>query len=324
MNRRLLIGLAGAALMLIPAAAQAQSWPSKPITVVSGFPAGSGPDIVMRLIQEPLERAFGQPLVFEHRVGAGGNVASEFVARAQPDGHTLLIGTSGTHGINAALYRRLSFDVERDFTPIAPILDVSNVLTINPRVIDATSIPDFIAKVKAAPGRFNFASTGNGTGTQLAFVLFNSMAGLDMVHVPYRGGPEALQAVVTGEACCIMNQVQSVLGQFRAGTVRLLGVTTRQRVAIVPDVPTIDEAGLRGYESFIWFGLFGPRGLDPAIAERINAAVRAAVEIPAIRQRMTELGNAPRSETVAQFVETVRRDRAAWAAVVRASGASID
>jgi tripartite-type tricarboxylate transporter receptor subunit TctC len=205
-----------------------------------------------------------------------------------------------------------------------PLNDVSNVLTINPAVIDATSVRDFIAKVKAAPAKYNFASTGNGTGTHLAFAQFVKMAGLDMVHVPYKGGPEALQAVVTGEVCCIMNQVQTVLGQWRAGKVRLLGVTTRQRVGAVQDVPTIDEAGLPGYESYIWFGLFGPKGLDAAIAEKINLAVKRALDLPGVRDKLVALGNAPRYETVEQFRATVKADRAKWAEVVKASGASID
>jgi tripartite-type tricarboxylate transporter receptor subunit TctC len=302
----------------------AQKWPEKPITVIMGFPAGSGVDVIARLLQAPLEQDLGTQLVFDYKVGAGGNVASEVVAKARPDGYTILLGTSATHGVNAALYKKLPFDVEADFTPIAPLNDVSNVLTINPAVIDATTLADFIAKVKAAPGKYNFASTGNGTGTHLAFAQLVNMAGLDMVHVPFKGGPEALQAVVTGEVCCIMNQVQTVLGQWRAGKVRLLGVTTKQRVGAVQDVPTIDEAGLPGYESYIWFGLFGPKGLDASIAAKINLAVRKALDVPAVREKLVGLGNTPRYETVVQFHATVKADRAKWAEVVKASGASID
>jgi tripartite-type tricarboxylate transporter receptor subunit TctC len=179
-----------AAGALTPAAAQ--TWPEKPITVIMGFPAGSGVDVIARLVQEPLEKDLGTQLVFDYKVAAGGNVASEVVAKARPDGYTLLLGTSATHGVNAALYKRLPFDVEADFTPISPLNDVSNVLTINPAVIDASSLQDFIAKVKANPAKFNYASTGNGTGTHLAFAQLVKMAGLDMVHVPYKGGPEAL------------------------------------------------------------------------------------------------------------------------------------
>ena len=324
--RRLRVVLALAVAFMVGAIGQvvAQKWPEKPIAVIMGFPAGSGVDVIARLLQDPVEKDLGVQLVFDYKVGAGGNVASEYVAKARADGYTILLGTSATHGVNAALYKRLPFDVESDFTPIAPLNDVSNVLTINPVVIDASSVKDFIAKVKANPGKYNYASTGNGTGTHLAFAQFVKMAGLDMVHVPYKGGPEALQAVVTGEVCCIMNQVQTVLGQFRAGKVRLLGVTTKQRVGAVPDVPTIDEAGLPGYESYIWFGLFGPKGLDPAIVDRINLAVKKGLELPAVRDKMVSLGNVPRYETVEQFRATVKADRIKWAEVVKASGASID
>jgi tripartite-type tricarboxylate transporter receptor subunit TctC len=264
------------------------------------------------------------PVTIDYKVGAAGSIASEFVARSRPDGHTLLLGTSGTHGINAALYRKLPFDVEADFTPVATLVDVSNVLTINPEVIDVRTVQEFVAKVKAAPGRYNFASTGNGTGTHLAFAEFNARAGLDMVHVPYKGGPEAMTAVLSGQVCCIMNQVQTVLPQWKAGKVRLLGVTTPRRVATVPEVPAIAEAGYPGFSSYIWFGLLGPKGMDPAVVERINGAVRQVLETPEIAARLTNAGNTVRIETPQQFRETVRTDRARWAQVVRQAGVTID
>jgi tripartite-type tricarboxylate transporter receptor subunit TctC len=296
----------------------------RPITIVMTFPAGSGVDVVGRQIQEPLSRLLGVPVTIDYKVGAAGNIASEFVARARPDGHTLLLGTSGTHGINAALYRKLPFDVEADFTPLATLVDVSNVLTVNPEVIDVRTVQEFVAKVKAAPGRYNFASTGNGTGTHLAFAEFNARAGLDMVHVPYKGGPEAMTAVLSGQVCCIMNQVQTVLPQWKAGKVRLLGVTTPRRVATVPEVPAIAEAGYPGFNSYIWFGLLGPKGMDPAVVERINGAVRQVLETPEIAARLTNAGNTVRIETPQQFRETVRTDRARWAQVVRQAGVTID
>src|SRR5947199_3344523 len=302
----------------------AQSWPTHPITILMGFPAGSGVDVVARLLQEPMEKSLGGRIITDYRTGAGGNVASEAVARAKPDGYTLLLGTAATHGVNAALYRNLPFDVEADFTPISPLVNVSNVLTINPQVINVHTVREFIAEVGANPGKYNYASTGNGTGTHLAFAEFNARAGLDMVHVPYKGGPDAIQSVVKGDTCCIFNQVQTVLPQLRAGTVRLLGVTTRKRVAAIPDVPTIDEAGLGGYESYTWFGIFGPKGLDPGIAARFNLAIKAALSEPEIRKKLAELGNTPRYESLAQFKETVHRDRLKWAEVVKAVGAQID
>src|SRR5258705_6561358 len=324
MTRHRLLAIALVSLCFTPAAALAQSWPSQPVTILMGFPAGSGVDVVARLLEEPMQKSLNGKIVMDYRVGAGGNLASEAVAKAKPDGYTLLLGTAATHGVNAALYKKLPFDVEADFTPIAPLVNVSNVLTVNPAVVDAQTLREFIDRVKANPGKYNYASTGNGTGTHLAFAEFVSRAGLEMVHVPYKGGPEALASVVAGTTCCIFNQVQTVLPQWKAGRVRLLGVTTRSRVSAVPDVPTIAEAGLPGYESYTWFGLFGPKGLDPQIANAINGAVRKALETPAIRQKLIDLGNTPRSETVDQFRATVKSDRAKWAAVVKTTGATID
>ncbi len=311
--------------LFLPITAFAQSWPgAHPVTIVMGFPAGSGVDVVARLLQEPMEKSLGGRLVMDYRTGAGGNLASETVAKAKPDGYTILLGTAATHGVNAALYRRLPFDVEADFTPIAPLVNVSNVLTINPGVIDANTLKEFIEKVKANPGRYNYASTGNGTGTHLAFAELVSRAGLDMVHVPYKGGPEALASVVAGQTCCIMNQVQTVQAQWKAGRVRLLGVTTATRVSAIAEIPTIAEAGVPGYESITWFGLFGPKGLDEGIVNRINAAGKAALETPSVRERLVQLGNTPRWESPVQFRQTVKSDRAKWAAVVKAVGATID
>jgi len=312
------------ALSLLPGVALAQAWPQQPITILMGFPAGSGVDVVARLLEEPMSKSLGAKLVMDYRVGAGGNLASEAVARAKPDGYTILFGTAATHGVNAALYKKLPFDVEADFTPIAPMVNVSNVLTVNPNVIDASTLKEFIDKVKANPGKYNYASTGNGTGTHLAFAEFVAKAGLTMVHVPYKGGPEALTSVVSGTTCCIFNQVQTVIPQWKAGKVRLLGVTTRTRVSAVPDVPTIAEAGLPGYESYTWFGLFGPKGLDAEIVNKVNAAVKFALEQPAVRDRLVQLGNTPRWESPEQFRATVKSDRAKWAVVVKEIGATID
>jgi tripartite-type tricarboxylate transporter receptor subunit TctC len=312
------------AALLLPSALHAQDWPAKPITLYMGFPAGSGVDVVARMLQPSLEKSLGQRLVIDYKPGAGGNVASEVVARAPPDGYTFLLATAATHGVNAALYKRLPFDVEADFTPISTLNDVSNVLVINPNVIDAGTVKNFIDQVKANPGKYNYASTGNGTGTHLAFAEFVYKAKLDMVHVPYKGGPEAIQGVLNGDTCCIFNQVQTALPHWRAGKVRLLGVTTKKRVPAIPDVPTIDEAGIPGYENYTWFGIFGPKGLDPAIAAKMNAAIKVALEDPATQKRMAELGNTPRYETLEQFKATVKADRAKWAEVVKAVGATID
>jgi tripartite-type tricarboxylate transporter receptor subunit TctC len=318
-----------AALALVPfAQAQAPAdWPQHPVTFVMTFPAGSGVDVVARTIQEPLGKVLGQPVVIDYKVGAAGNVASEYVSRARPDGYTLVFGTAATHGSNAALYRKLPFDVEADFVPVAPILDVSNVLTINPDVMNVKTLKEFVDLVRANPGKYNYASTGNGTGTHMAFAELNSRLGLSMVHVPYKGGPEAMQAILKGETCCIMNQVQTVLTQYKAGKVRLLGVTTATRVAAVQEVPTIAESGIdgtQGFDSSTWFGLFAPKGTDTAVVARLNAAVRQVLQMPDIRARLEGAGNTVRLETPEQFRQTVHANRLKWAEVVRASSITLD
>lgn len=305
----------------------AKDWPTQPITLIMAFPAGSGVDVVARALQEPLGKQLGQPVVIDYKAGAAGNIASEYVARAKPDGYTIAFGTAATHGSNAALYKNLPFDVETSFAPVAPILDVSNVLTINPDVMNVKTLKEFVDLVKANPGKYNYASTGNGAGTHMAFAEFNARLGLDMLHVPYKGGPEAMTSVLRGETCCIMNQVQTVLSQYKAGKVRLLGVTTARRVAVVNDVPTIAESGLPGTASFdssIWFALFAPKGTDPAIVTKLNTAVKAVLEQPDMRARFEAAGNSIRIETPAEFAATVKANRQKWAEVVRAAKITIN
>jgi tripartite-type tricarboxylate transporter receptor subunit TctC len=324
--RRAVLGLL-ASLCLAPAVQAQGDWPQQPINMIMTFSAGSGVDVVARAIQEPLGKLLGQPVIIDYKVGAAGNIASEYVARAKPDGYTLAFGTAATHGSNAALYKKLPFDVEADFVPVAPVLDVSNVLTINPEVIDVKTLKEFVDRVKANPGKYNYASTGNGAGTHMAFAEFNSRLGLDIIHVPYKGGPEAIGSVVRGETCCIMNQVQTVLPQYKAGKVRLLGVTTATPVAAVKEVPTIASSGLpgtQGFDSSIWFGVFAPKGTDARIVEKLNTAIRAVLEQPEIREKFEGQGNTVRIETPAQFKQTVHANRVKWAEVAKAAKISID
>lgn len=331
---RLFSGLAAAATAaaLLPMAAQAADhgaagYPHQPITMIMGFNAGSGVDMVGRMVQEPMGKLLGQPIIIDYKPGAAGNIGSELVARAKPDGYTLYFGTAATHGSNAALYKKLPFDVEADFVPVAPLVDVANVLTINPNVINVKTLKEFVDEVKANPGKYNFASTGNGAGTHMAFAEFNSRLGLDMVHVPYKGGPDAIGSVVRGETCCIMNQVQSVLPHYKAGKVRLLGVTTAKPVEAVKEVPTIAASGLpgtKGFNSSIWFGIFAPKGTDPAIVNKLNHAVNEALRLPEVRERFVSQGNTLREETPAQFKKTVHEDRLKWAKVVKDAKISID
>jgi tripartite-type tricarboxylate transporter receptor subunit TctC len=327
-RRRTAAVVAAALSLLAPAApAAAEDWPAKPITMIMGFPAGSGVDVVARAIQEPLAKQLGQPVIIDYKSGAAGNIASEYVARAKADGYTLVFGTAATHGSNAALYKKLAFDVENDFVAVAPVLDVSNVLTINPDVMNVTTLKEFVDLVKANPGKYNYASTGNGAGTHMAFAEFNSRLGLQMTHVPYKGGPEAISSVVKGETCCIMNQVQTVLPQYKAGKVRLLGVTTAAPVAAVKEVPTIASSGLpgtQGFDSSIWFAVFAPKGTDPAVVDKLNGAIKAVMEQPELRAKFESQGNTVRVESPAQFKKTVHDNRMKWADVAKAANISLD
>ena len=320
--------LVAAGLALSTTAAQAQGdWPAKPVTLIMTFPAGSGVDVVGRSIQEPLGKLLGQPVIIDYKTGAAGNIASEFVARAKPDGYTMVFGTAATHGSNAALYKKLPFDVENDFVPVAPVLDVSNVLMVNPDVVQAKTLKEFVELIKANPGKYNYASTGNGTGTHMAFAEFNARLGLNMVHVPYKGGPEALTSVVRGETCCIMNQVQTALPQYKAGKVRLLGVTTAKPVAAIAEVPTIASsgvAGTQGFDSSIWFGVFAPHGTDAAIVAKLNSAIATVVQQPEVRAKFEAMGNSIRVESPAQFKKTVHDNRVKWAEVVKAAGIELN
>lgn len=326
-TRRALVALASAAA-LSPALAQAPAdWPQGPVTIIMTFPAGSGVDVVARTLQEPLGKVLGQPVVIDYKVGAAGNIASEYVARAKPDGYTVVFGTAATHGSNAALYKKLAFDVEADFVPVAPILDVSNVLTINPDVMNVKTFKEFVDVVRANPGKYNYASTGNGTGTHMAFAELNAKLGLQMAHVPYKGGPEAMQSILKGETCCIMNQVQTVLTQYKAGKVRLLGVTTARRVGAVQEVPTIAESGIAGtagFDSSTWFALFAPKGTDARVVAKFNAAIKTVLEMPEIRAKLEGAGNTVRIENPEQFKATVHANRLKWAEVVKAANITID
>jgi len=316
-----------ASLALFSTGALAEDWPSKPVTLIMGFPAGSGVDVVARAIQDPLSRELGQPVIIDYKVGAAGNIASEYVARSKADGYTLAFGTAATHGSNAAIYKKLPFDVEDDFVPVAPVLDVSNVLMVNTDIIASKSVKEFVDLVKANPGKYNYASTGNGAGTHMAFAEFNSRLGLNLVHVPYKGGPEAILSVVRGETCCIMNQVQTALPQLASGKIRLLGVTTVKPVLAIKDVPTIASSGLpgtAGFDSSIWFAVFAPKGTDPAVVDKLNKAIGKVMEQPELKAKFESQGNTVRIESPEQFRKTVHANRLKWAEVAKNANISVD
>lgn len=320
--------LAAAALAPGAGGAQEAPWPNRPITIMGGFPNGSGVDIYARRLAEPLSRALGVPVVVDNRSGAGGNIASDLVAKARPDGHLFLFGTAGTHAINASLYRSLPFDPLRDVTHIALLGDVPNVLIASPeKRPDLRSCGDVIAAARARPGRLNYASTGNGASTHLAGAQFAAAAGIAIVHVPYRGQPGAMAALLGGDVDIFFNQTGPAIGAIRQGQVRGLAVTTAGRVPALPEIPTVQEAcGLPGFESSTWYGLFAPPGLPPAIQRRMSEEVARILGEPEFRRWLIETQGItpPAATTPDEFRRIHERDIGRWREVVRRSGAQVD
>lgn len=326
---RRLLGLALPVLLAAPAAAQqAPAWPTRPIEFTIGFPNSSGVGIYARRIADPLSRALGQPVVVNPRIGAGGNVGSDFVAKARPDGYTILFGTAGTHAINQTLYRRLPFNVLNDFTPIAHLGDVPNILTTSiERRGQYRTCMDVINDARARPGALNYGSTGNGASTHLAGARFAVAAALDMVHVPFTGQAGVVTALLGGQIDIFFNQTGPAIPMIQQGQVRGLAVTTRSRVPALPDVPTVAEAcGLPGFESTTWYGVFGPAGMPAEITQRLNEEIVKIISAPEFRTWLIQDQGIepPTVRTPAEFRAVQEQDVARWAQVVRDARATVD
>lgn len=310
------------------AAAQADKWPTRSITIVGGFPNGSGVDIYARKIGEALTAAWNVPVVVDAKTGAGGNIASDLVARAQPDGYTYLFGTAGTHAINPALYKKLSFDVEKDFTRIAILGDVPNVLLINPKKHpDIKTCGDLLKLMRDKPGTLNYGSTGNGASTHLAGAQFASAAKVNIVHVPYRGQGPAMTALLGGDVDMFFNQSAPAIASVKGGRTIALAVTSPTRLAALPNVPTVAEAcNLPGFVSTTWYGLFGPAKLPEAIASKMSAEVVKTVSTPAFKAWLTDTqGITPAADpSPAAFARIHKEDMKKWAEIVKISGAKVD
>jgi len=328
MLRRTLMAAAIAATAALPAAAQ-DAWPNRPITLMGGFPNGAGTDIYARRLAEPLSRALGVPVVVDNRSGAGGTIGAEYVARQPADGYIFYFGTAGTHAINAALYRRLSYNVTRDFTPVVLLGDVPNVMIVNPeKRPNFRTCQDFLAAARARPQAVSFGSTGNGASTHLAGVIFGNAARVDMLHVPYRGQPGAIASLLAGDTDVFFNQTGAAMGPIRQGQVRALAVMSPQRLPALPDVPTAQEAcGTAALDTSTWYALFGPASLPAPIVTRMNAEVNRIISTPEFRDWLVQNQAitppaAPNSPE--QFREILARDLARWGEVVRRSGATVD
>ena len=321
MNRSTLTACA-LTLILASPMASAQSWPSRPIRVIVPFPAGGGIDTVARIIAPKMAESLGQPLVIENRVGAGGTVGTEVVARASADGHTLLAAFA-SHAMNATLYRDLSYDTERAFAPISLIATVPNILVVHPS-LPVKSVSDLIALARRRPGEINYASVGSGTPAHLSAELFNLMAGVKMTHVPYKGAPASIIGMITGEAQLTFTTVLIAMPHVKSGKLRAIAVTTRERSASLPEVPTVNESGLKGYESIAWYGLLAPAGTPGPVIERLHAEVVRSTQAPEVRENLLRQGTDIVASTPARFAQVIREDIATWTRVVKAAGIKAD
>ena len=319
--RRLTLGV----LLSLPATqilAQ-PAWPERPVRLIVPFPPGGSNDIVARFLAEGMRERLGQPFLVENRSGAGGNIGADIVAKASPDGHTLLISAPPAFAINEHLYRTMPFSPERDLIPVALVAQVPIVLMV-PADSPARSLAELIAMARQEPGRLTFGSSSIGGTNHLAGELLKSLAAIDIVHVPYRGAAPAMTDLIAGRLQLYFDNMPGVLPQVREGRVRALAVAGAERAAALPELPTMAEAGLPGFEAPSWFGMAAPSGTPPALVSRMNAAVLAALAEPGLRERLSGAGAEPGKLDAAAFTQFVAAERERWGRVVRASGARAD
>jgi tripartite-type tricarboxylate transporter receptor subunit TctC len=323
------VAVGAAALLAGPAAAQG-TWPAKPVRIVVPFAPGGTTDILARAIAPELSKAFGQQFVVENRAGAGGNIGADLVAKAPNDGYTLLMGTVGTQSINKWLYARMPFDPQKDFVPITLVAGVPNVMVVNTEKAAARNIrtvEDFVKYAKANPGKLNMASSGNGTSIHLAGELFKSMTGTYMTHFPYGGSGPALLALVGGDMDVMFDNLPSSMQLIKAGKLKALAVTSSQRSAALPDVPTVEQAGgsgLKGFDASSWFGLLAPAGTSMDIVNRVQQETAKALNAPAVKERLLANGAIPSGNTPTEFAKLIDAELKKWQPVVKASGAKVD
>lgn len=309
---------------LLAGIAQAQpAWPERPVRIVVPFPPGGSNDIVARLLSDVLRERLGQPFLVENRSGAGANIGADLVAKSPPDGHTLLVAAPGPFAINQHLYRSMPFDPVRDLAPVALVASVPIVLMV-PAGSPVTSLAELIALARREPGRLAFGSSSIGGTNHLAGELLKSMAGIDIVHVPYRGAAPAMTDLIAGRLQLYFDNMPGVLPQVREGRVRAIAVAGATRAAVLPDLPTMSEAGLPGFEASAWFGMAAPGATPAALVQRINAAVLAALAEPALRERLAQAGAEPGTLDAPAFARFVAAEREKWGRVVRASGATAE
>jgi len=316
-TRRLLT----AGMLAAPALAHAQAaWPDRPVRLIVPFTPGGSTDILARALGAELQEALGQTFIIENRGGAGGTLGSELVARATPDGYTLMMGHIGTLAVNPSLYRNLSYDTVTSFTPIVLVANVPNIMAVNPRKVRATNAQELIALAKRDPGALTYGSGGNGSAAHTAMVAFNLATGTEMTHVPYRGTGPMMTDLISGTIDMTMTGGPPVLPPIRAGQLRALGVTSLTRLSSAPDIPTMHEQGVTGFDAVQWYGLVGPAGLPRAIVDRLNQASIAALTSDKLKPRLAGEGADAAPGTPEQFRDLIIAERTRWGDVIRRAG----
>jgi tripartite-type tricarboxylate transporter receptor subunit TctC len=303
--------------------ALAQNFPSRAVRMLIPFTVGSAADVIARAMEPALRERLGQPLVIDNRAGAGGNIAAELTAKSPPDGYTVFMGTIGTQAINYSLYSKLNYHPLNSFSMIARVGDSPNVLVLNPTV-PAKSVKELIALAKSKPGVLNYSTSGAGTSVHLSAELFNSMAGVKTIHVAYKGAAEALTALISGQTDLQFASVSSAIPMIKSGRLRGLGVTSPTRVAAIPDVPTIAEAGLPGYAAVAWYGIVGPAGIPAPISNVLSKAALDTLAQPDVKNRLAASGVEVNTGGPEEFRKLIEAEIPKWAAVVKASGAKAD
>ncbi|APW40179.1 ABC transporter substrate-binding protein [Rhodoferax koreense] len=322
-DRRTLLALGGLAMLARSPLALAQTYPAKPIKLIVPFPPGGGGDTLARLVMTRAAKELGQPIVIENLAGAGGNIGSQTATRAAADGYTLLYGTNGTHAINQTLYRNSGFDAVRDFEPVSQLTRIAAMVVVRPG-LPANTMPELLKLLKASPGRYTFASAGNGTTSHLAGEILKSRTGLSIVHIPYRGGGPAMTDLLGGQVDLLIDVMPSTAPQVRAGKLRGLAVTTAKRVPAMPEVPTIAESGVPGFDVSAWDAVFAPAHTPATIVAQLNEAIRKAVNDPELRAQLIERGAEAAPGTPAELGQFVKSEIVRWGEAVKRSGASIE
>jgi tripartite-type tricarboxylate transporter receptor subunit TctC len=307
----------------VPLPACAQAYPTKPIRLVVPFPPGGSLDVVARAIGQKLTEAWGQPVVIDNRPGAGGNIGADLVAKSAPDGYTILEGALSTHAVNVSLYRTMPYDPIKDFAPITLVATTPNVLVLNP-TLPVNSVRELVAYAKAHPGALSFGSGSNGSAGHLAGELFKAEAGVDMVHIPYKGGAPALQALLAGDTQLMFDNLANSTPQLKAGKLKALAVTTAKRSALIPELPTLAETGLPGFDIYTWWGFMAPAGTPKEIIAKWNAEVTRILATAEMKAFFAQQGAEPAPTTPEQFAALIRSEIPKYAKIVKASGAKVD